>query len=370
MPAGWTATLLGGGQPVAAALPATNASVSLELAPRRAQGRPVGTTNLTVNAQGRGDRRHAAGGGDAGQGPAGQAHAQSAAAGAARHLEVELRVPARHQERQRQEGLLVSLSAQAPQNFDTTFTEQYGSQELTALPLDAGQSKDVKLKVQPPNTIAAGKYKVTAKVVGRGRHRRRRSRRSTSPASPSSSITGREGLLSARADGRQGKLDPGGRHQYGHRGGRADRAVGHRARAAGRSSFEPKTIDRIAPNENKEVQALITPTGKAIAGDYVTTLRASARGESWPRRRSASRWPPRRSGASSGVGIIGDRAAGHGRRSRMVRPAMSESVIEAQGPHQALQRDGRGERRLVRGRSAARSSACSAPTAPARPPPS
>ena len=45
-------------------------------------------------------------------------------------------------------------------------------------------------------------------------------------------------------------------------------------------TFEPKTIDRIAPNENKEVQALITPTAKAIAGDYVTTLRANARGES------------------------------------------------------------------------------------------
>ena len=28
------------------------------------------------------------------------------------------------------------------------------------------------------------------------------------------------------------------------------------------------------------MQALITPTAKAIAGDYVTTLRASARGES------------------------------------------------------------------------------------------
>ena len=29
VPAGWTATLLGGGQPVAAAMPATNSSVSL-----------------------------------------------------------------------------------------------------------------------------------------------------------------------------------------------------------------------------------------------------------------------------------------------------------------------------------------------------
>ncbi len=44
--------------------------------------------------------------------------------------------------------------------------------------------------------------------------------------------------------------------------------------------FNPKSVDHIAPNANKEVQALITPTDKAIAGDYVTTISASARGES------------------------------------------------------------------------------------------
>ena len=69
--------------------------------------------------------------------------------------------------------------------------------------------------------------------------------------------------------------------------------------------FDPKTLDHLAPNANKEVQALITPTDKAIAGDYVTTMRAP---------------PPRASRASTtfrvtvttstmwgiaGVGIIG-----------------------------------------------------------------
>jgi uncharacterized membrane protein len=44
--------------------------------------------------------------------------------------------------------------------------------------------------------------------------------------------------------------------------------------------FEPKTIDTIPPNGIKEVQARITPTEKAIAGDYVVSLSASARGES------------------------------------------------------------------------------------------
>ena len=52
VPSGWTATLIGGGQPVAAALPATNASVSLELRVDVPKDAPVGTTNLTVTAKG------------------------------------------------------------------------------------------------------------------------------------------------------------------------------------------------------------------------------------------------------------------------------------------------------------------------------
>ena len=52
VPSGWTATLIGGGQPVAAALPATNSSVSIELRVDVPKDAPVGTTNLTVNAQG------------------------------------------------------------------------------------------------------------------------------------------------------------------------------------------------------------------------------------------------------------------------------------------------------------------------------
>jgi len=45
-------------------------------------------------------------------------------------------------------------------------------------------------------------------------------------------------------------------------------------------TFDPKSVDKIAPNDTKEVQAMITPPEKAIAGDYVTTLRANWRGDS------------------------------------------------------------------------------------------
>jgi uncharacterized membrane protein len=44
--------------------------------------------------------------------------------------------------------------------------------------------------------------------------------------------------------------------------------------------FDPKSVDKIAPNDTKEVQATITPPEKAVAGDYQTTLRANWRGDS------------------------------------------------------------------------------------------
>ena len=49
-------------------------------------------------------------------------------------------------------NLTVSFAAQAPKNFETSFTEAYGSQELSSVAIEAGKSKDVKLKVRPPST--------------------------------------------------------------------------------------------------------------------------------------------------------------------------------------------------------------------------
>ena len=39
-------------------------------------------------------------------------------------------------------------------------------------------------------------------------------------------------------------------------------------------TFEPATIDRLVPGKDAEVQALITPSDKSLAGDYMTTIRA------------------------------------------------------------------------------------------------
>jgi uncharacterized membrane protein len=172
----------------------------------------------------------------------------------------------------------VALSAQAPPNFDATFTEQYGSQELNALPLDAGQSKDVKLKVRPPNTVAAGKYKVTAKVAAED------ASASTElvmdiTGQPKLDIAGRDGRLNANASAGVETSVPLVIANTGTAAAEQIELSGS-GPSGWKVNFEPKTVDRIAPNESKDVQALITPPAKAIAGDYQTTVRTSARGES------------------------------------------------------------------------------------------
>ena len=277
VPAGWTATLIGNGQPVSAALPATNGSVPLELRLDVPKDAPIGTTNLTVNAQGAGTNASL---------PVAVTLATDLPAKLTLNPQLpELRGTSKSNfefqlgiKNDSGKKVTVSLGAQAPQNFDATFTEQYGSQELNALPLDPGQSKDVKLKVRPPNTIAAGKYTVTAKVSADDAT-------ATSDlvlditGQPKIDIAGRDGVLSAKAVAGKEATIPVILTNTG-------TAAADQIELSGtvppgwKVNFEPKAVDRIAPNENKEVKALVTPADKAVAGDYVTSVRAAARGES------------------------------------------------------------------------------------------
>ncbi len=277
VPTGWTATLMGGGQPVAAAMPGTNSSVTLELRLDVPKDAAIGTQTLTVSAAGDQSKVDL-----------------PVAVTLAKDLPAKLTLtPQLPQLRGTSKSsfeyqlnikndsgkkLVVSLSAQAPQNFDTTFTEQYGSQELNAVPVDAGQTKDVKLKVTPPNTAGAGDYKVTARVAAED----------TSVTSdlgltitgqPRLDVSGREGLVSTRASAGKETSVPVVITNTG-TAPAEDIQLSGSAPSGWKVEFDPKTVDRIAPNDNKEVQALITPTEKAIAGDYVTTVRAAARGES------------------------------------------------------------------------------------------
>jgi len=276
VPQGWTSTVVGGGQPIDAVLPATNASVSFELRLDIPKDAAMQTANLTVTAKGASTVTL----------PVAVTLVKDLPAkltltpalpelrGTSRST-FEYQLTIKNESGKR---IVASLAATAPPNFEVSFTEQYGSQELNAVPLDPNQSKDVKLKVRPPNTIAPGSQKITARASAED---------ATVTAelgmeitgTPKIELAGREGLLSARASAGQETTIPIVISNTG-----TAPAEGVELSGSGPSGwkveFDPKMVDRIPPNENKEVQLRVTPTAKAVAGDYVTTARANARGES------------------------------------------------------------------------------------------
>lgn len=277
VPSGWTATLLGGGQPVAAAMAATNSSATLQLRLDVPANAAIGTQSLTIAAKGKDVNADL---------PIAVTLAKDLPAKLTVQPQLpELRGTAKSSfeyqiaiKNDSGKRLTVALAADAPRNFETSFTENYGSQELNAVPIDAGQSKDVKLKVRPPNTIGAGRYPVVMRATAED---------ATAKADvaleitgqPKLDIAGRDGLVSARAEAGKETTIPVVITNSG--SAPADQIeLSGSAPSGWKINFEPKEIDHIPPGQNKEVQALVTPAAKALAGDYVSTVRATSRGES------------------------------------------------------------------------------------------
>ena len=174
-------------------------------------------------------------------------------------------------------NLTVSFAAAAPRNFETSFTEAYGTQELSSIAIEAGKSKDVKLKVRPPSTVDAGSFPVKVTVSSEG------ATASTEVSldivgQPRLSLSGRDGLVSARGEAGKQATIPVVITNTG--SAPADEVeLSSTAPTGWKIEFEPKTVAKIEPNKDAEVIARVTPTDKSLAGDYMATLRASSRGE-------------------------------------------------------------------------------------------
>jgi uncharacterized membrane protein len=275
-PAGWTVTLLGGGQPAAAAMVATNDSTTLQLRLDVPEKAAMGTQNLTVVAKGTTTELTlpvtVTLAKDLPAKLSIKAQLPSLRGNAKSNFEFQMDV-----KNDSGRNLVVAFGAQAPQYFETSFTEQYGSQELNSIPIDAGQSKTIKLKVRPPSTVGAGRYPVTVKATAED------ATAETTVAlevtgQPKLTLSGRDGVLSGRAEAGKETSIPIVITNTGT--APADEIeITSSAPSGWKSNFDPKTVDRIAPGQNKEVQAQVTPPEKAIAGDYAPTFTVSSRGE-------------------------------------------------------------------------------------------
>ena len=173
---------------------------------------------------------------------------------------------------------VVNLSAQAPDGFQVTFTQGYDSQQIASLPLKAGESKTIKASVTPPDDTAAGKYKVLLAA---------QSSVASATAPVELSITGAPKIGLVGPNGRlSGSATAGKERDFTftvvNSGSKAAQNVKVAATPPDgwKVESEPKTIPSIAPNGKQTVSLHVTPSGKAVAGDYMLDVSANGKGAS------------------------------------------------------------------------------------------
>jgi len=170
----------------------------------------------------------------------------------------------------------VNFSADAPKNFQVSFTEAFGSQQLTSIPIEAGKSKDIEASLTIPRETPAGDYKLVL-------HAKTEAASAELPVAltivgqPKLAVSGEGGRLSGEAyAGQASQLTIVLRND----GSEAARDVELSATTpeGWKSSFEPKTVPQVPAGGTQQVKVTLNPSERAIAGDYQATIRASAAG--------------------------------------------------------------------------------------------
>ncbi|MSO64584.1 MAG: ABC transporter substrate-binding protein [Alphaproteobacteria bacterium] len=168
---------------------------------------------------------------------------------------------------------LVTLAAEAPTGFRASVTEAFGAREVTTLPIEAGATKDVQLEVEPQRTTPTGNYPVTLRAQAEGVQARSDMTIEIS-GRPELGLSGPDQRLSARA--MAGEESP------------IELTVKNRGNAPARNvrmsssppsgwkvTFNPELFPEIGPEQEQRVTALITPSNRAINGDYRVTMNAN-----------------------------------------------------------------------------------------------
>jgi uncharacterized membrane protein len=174
--------------------------------------------------------------------------------------------------------MLVKLGADAPNGFTATFKEGYGAQELTSVPIKAGESKDISVAIKPGPETPAGSYPVLVTMTGD--KAKAATKLSLDVAGqPSLTLTGQDDRLSGNAYAGQEKSFPMVIRNHG-------TAEAHNITLSAsppsgwKVTFDPKQVAMVPVDGEVKVNALVTPSAKALAGDYVVAMTASGNGQS------------------------------------------------------------------------------------------
>jgi uncharacterized membrane protein len=277
VPSGWKAALLGNGLPVTAAMPATNDSVPLTLRVDVPANAHAGTDEIVLHAKGAG-------------GSATLPIDITIGQNLPPQLTIKTDLPSLrgtpttsfkytfHVENDSDKDATVKLVADAPPGFQTSFTESYGTQQLSAIPIAAGKRKDLQVQVQPPDNVKAGNYPVEVHASADGAAASTRLEMQIT-GQPKLALSGRGGRLSATAEA--GKATP--ISLVVRNDGSApaqDIHLSDSPPSDWKVDFKPARIAELAPAQKVTVQALLTPSDQALAGDYMTTFDADGKSAS------------------------------------------------------------------------------------------
>ena len=170
----------------------------------------------------------------------------------------------------------VTLRADVPAGFTTTFKEGYNTQEITSLVIKGNESKDLTISVKPGPRAAAGPAIINLAIAGEKATVQTKLTADIS-GQPTISLSGQDERLSGEATAGQEKAV-----QMVVRNSGTAAAKGISLSASPPSgwkvTFDPKEINEIEPGGETKVAALITPAAQAISGDYVVSMRASGDG--------------------------------------------------------------------------------------------
>jgi uncharacterized membrane protein len=272
---GWKATILGGGQPIESAIVAPDSEEKLQLRLEPPSGTGPGSYSFLVEAQG---------GGSTLKLPITVTIGQELPA----KLKLTTNFPALRGTATTSfkfkvtvandsgRDATINFSADAPKNFQVTFTEAYGTQQLTSIPIEAGKSKDIEAAVALPRDTPAGEYKLalhakseaasadldlTITLIGQARL----------------ALAGEGGRLSGEAyAGQDSQLTVVAKNDGSERA--RDIEFSATAPEGWKTSFDPKELPELDAGKSQSIKVTLTPASRAIAGDYQTTIRASSAG--------------------------------------------------------------------------------------------
>ena len=271
VPSGWKAEIEGSGKPVAAAFVDYDGKANLTLKLTIPETEKPGAYNLTLNADGDSAKSSL---------PIAVTLAPPLAAkltatpkfpmlSGAPRSSFDFAVTLKNEG---SNDMTVALKTDAPEGYQTSYKEQYGTQDITSLLIKAGESKDLTVSVKPNPSASAGKVPVTFEAIG---DKASASAELTLDIGglPAMTISGPDDRLSGEAYAGQERSIP---LVIANIGSAPVVNVGLSSTppSGWKVSFDPKHVPPIPVGGQQKVNVLLTPGAQAIAGDYLLNISA------------------------------------------------------------------------------------------------